>query len=326
MHNLTECLASLNIFRIQVHTPYPVGPVNTYLIKKKPYTLIDSGPDTEEARESLLTGLQKVGVQLEQIERIVLTHCHSDHTGLAKWLNETGGAEIFVHNREVRKLRPDYDEYMESLPFLQEAGLSPQEQDEIVADEDPAPKSVLPEQGVTQLLGGEIWEYDDMKINIINVPGHSSGCIALYDENSQIFFAGDFILRDITPNPVMEAKEPGSLERLQVLSQYMHSVESFARLPVKIVLPGHGSFIKGNTEITGALLKHHRERLEQYVSLIRGRELSAQQLMRLIYPKVKGYEIFLAISEVMAHLDNLFASGKLNKNEQNGVAYYSLIN
>lgn len=326
MHSITECLASLNIFRIQVHTPFAVGPVNTYLIKKKPYTLVDPGPNTEEARESLLAGLQEIGIKPDQIERIVLTHYHTDHTGLAKWLNETCGAGVFVHTREVRKLRPEYDYYPERIPFLLEAGLSQQEMDEIYADKDPAPRPILPDQGVTLLNGGELWEYDDRKIRIVHVPGHSSGCIALYDEDNQIFFAGDFILKDITPNPFMEAKEPGSLERLQVLSEYIHSVEYFAGLPIKIVLPGHGSFIEGNAEIAGKLLKHHRERLEQYVSLIRGREISAQQLMRLIYPDVKGFVIFLAISEVMAHLDYLFASGKLNKNEQNGVAYYSLKN
>ena len=323
MQYITEFLASMNIYRIPVDTPYPIGPVNSYLIKKRPYTLIDPGPDTAAAKQSLAAGLEKAGVRPEEVDRIVLTHFHNDHSGLAKWMNNVYGAEVFVHENEVRKLQPDYDYFTERISFLEEAGLSRQDLNAIYNDKDPVPNIVLPEQGVTMLSGGEVWTYDDRKIRIIHVPGHSSGHIALYDEDNQLFFAGDFVLKDITPNPFMEVKKFGSHERLPVLSQYITSIENFARLPVKIVLPGHGPFIEGNTEIAASLLGHHSKRLEQYESLINGREISAQQLMQEIYPRVKGFEIFLAISEVIAHLDYLVSSGRINRREQNGICYYS---
>lgn len=326
MRDINEFLASINIYRIQVPIPYPVGPINSYLIKKEPYTLIDTGTDTDEAKQSLVAGLAKVGVKPEQIKRIVLTHFHTDHSGLAKWMNELYGSEVYVHKREVRKLQPDYDYFSERIPFLKEAGLSEQELNEIYNDEDPAPEPILPEQGVTLLNGGELWEYDDRKLRIVHVPGHSSGHIGVLDEDNRVFFAGDFILKHITPNPFMEAKEMGSLERLPVLAQYINSIELFAGLPINFVLPGHGSFIEGNREIAAKLLRHHRTRLDKYQSLIRGREITAQQLMRLIYPEVKGFEIFLAASEVVAHLDYLVSGGLLNTSKQEGICYYSLKN
>lgn len=324
MQNPDEFLAALNIFRIKVHTPYPVGPVNSYLIKKSPYTLIDPGPSTDEARQTLTAGLAEAGVKPEQIERIVLTHYHTDHAGLANWLHNISGAEIFVHAQDVRKLKPQYDFYYERIPFLMETGLSRQELDEIIDDRDPVISPVVPDRGVTLVNGGELMDYEDRKIRVVHVPGHSSGHIGLMDEDNQIFFAGDFILKHITPNPLMEAREPDLKERLPVLSQYLNSVELFARLPIKLVLPGHGSFIEGNAEIAAKALKHHRDRLDYYISLINGREISAYQLMRLIYPDVRGFQTSLALSEVVAHLDYLFSGGRLNRLQQDGVFYYSL--
>lgn len=326
MQEINEFLNSLDIYRIKVPTPYPVGPTNSYLIKKKPYTLIDPGCETDEAKGVLLAGLEREGVQPEEIERIVLTHYHNDHCGLAHWLSGISGAEIFIHENEYRKLQPDYDFYGERITFLEEAGLSKEELHEIFEDKDPVPDPILPENGVTLLSGGELWDYEDRRIKIIHVPGHSNGHIALFDEEKQVFFSGDFVLKNITPNPFMEPIEKGSLERLPVLSQYINCIEYFAELPIKIVLPGHGSLLKGNNEVAAELLSHHQRRLEQYQSLIRGREVSAHQLMEVIYPNSKGYELFMAISEILAHLDLLTADGLLTVSKRDGICYYSLKN
>lgn len=326
MQEINEFLNSLHIYRIKVPTPYPVGPTNSYLIKKKPYTLIDPGCETDEAKEVLLAGLEREGVKPEEIERIVLTHYHNDHCGLAYWLHGINGAEIFVHQNEFRKLQPDYDYYGERMTFLQEAGLSQEELYEIFEDKDPVPDPILPEKGVTLVNGGEVWDYEDRQIKIIHVPGHSNGHIGLFDEDNQVYFSGDFILKNITPNPLMEPKEQGSPERLPVLSQYINCVELFAELPIRVVLPGHGGLIKGNAEITANLVRHHLKRLEHYQSLIRGREISAHQLMKVIYPDSKGYGIFLAISEILAHLDLLTTDGLLTVSKRDGICYYSLKN
>ncbi len=325
MQSPEEFLALQNIFRIKVHTPYPVGPVNAYLIKKRPYTLIDSGPDTDEGRETLLSGLEKAGVKPEEIERVIITHNHSDHSGLANWLNRISGAQIFVHRLEVRKMQNEYIYYQENLPFLHEAGLPQYELNNIINDIDPVPRPVLPNQGVTLLSGGELLEYADMKLRIHHLPGHCGGHICLHDEENHIFFAGDLILKHITPNPLMEAIEPDLKERLPVLSQYINSVNIFGGLSVKIALPGHGSFIQGNRDVAARAVRHHQDRLEHYLAVMDGKEYSVYELMRVLYPRVKGFQIYLALSEVNAHLDYLFSRGTLNSQEKQGVFYYSTL-
>ncbi len=104
----------MNIIPISVPTPFYVGPVNVYLIKEEPLTLIDTGPKTREALEALKEGLRRERVRVADIKRIVLTHAHEDHCGLAKQLrDEAKDSEVFVHGWETghRAARLEYDEH-----------------------------------------------------------------------------------------------------------------------------------------------------------------------------------------------------------------------
>ncbi|MCL6638730.1 MAG: MBL fold metallo-hydrolase [Firmicutes bacterium] len=312
----------LNIHKMKVPTPYPVGPVNCYLIMNPPYTLIDPGPNTGEAREALTAGLAGLGVRPGQIERVVLTHSHSDHCGLALWLAETAGAQVFVHRLEVRKLSFDYDYYSERLPFLQEAGLPLNILKEIFDDTDPVVKPVLPRRGVVELSGGELLEFSSGALRVYHVPGHCSGHICLFDEAGGSFFAGDFILKHITPNPIMEAKPPDLKKRLPTLAQYLAGLDLLASLPIRIIYPGHGENIEDSRWAVERARRHHFRQLETILSHLREKSLNAYQVMRALYPKIRGFQVFLGISEVVAHLDYLDTAGRAGWEERDGVRYY----
>lgn len=315
----------LNIHRIKVPTPYLIGPVNTYLIMTPPYTLIDPGPDTQQARGALLDGLSELGVNPARIERVVLTHSDSDHSGLARWLAVTTGAQVFVHRLEVRKLTFGYDYYSERLPFMQEAGLPLGALKEILEDSDPVVKPVLPRRGVVELAGGECLKFSSNELKIFHMPGHSGGHICLFDERGGSFFAGDFILKHITPNPIMEAEPPGFQKRYPTLTQYLAGLDLLAGLPVRIILPGHGSSIKDCAGAVAYARKHHARRLEDVLSLLQEEVLNAYQLMRVLYPKINGFQVYLGISETLAHLDYLCAAGRLEREERRGVMYYRTV-
>ncbi len=98
----------MKIIPLAIPTPFYVGNVNVYLIKEEPLTLIDVGPKTKEASDALRDKLRHNGVQIADIRRIVLTHAHVDHCGLAKQVrDEAKNAEIFVHNWESGHLFGD---------------------------------------------------------------------------------------------------------------------------------------------------------------------------------------------------------------------------
>src|SRR5215210_5407291 len=95
----------MRIIPISVPTPFYVGPVNVYLIKADPVTLIDVGPKTPEAVEALRRGLAKEGIGFADVRRIVLTHAHEDHCGLARQVrDEAKDAEVLIHDWETGHL------------------------------------------------------------------------------------------------------------------------------------------------------------------------------------------------------------------------------
>ena len=82
------------IHQIPLPTPFGVGDVNTWLLLGDPLTLVDAGPLQAEAEAALDAGLAEHGLRVEDLELIVLTHQHVDHTGLAGRLAERSGARV----------------------------------------------------------------------------------------------------------------------------------------------------------------------------------------------------------------------------------------
>ena len=121
----------MRIIPISLPTPFYIGPVNVYLIAEDPVTLIDTGPKTRECLDALREGLRRARFRVADIKRIVLTHAHEDHCGLAKSLrDEAKDAEVLVHGWETghRAGRLEYGEHRE---LLRRAGVPPREIEEM---------------------------------------------------------------------------------------------------------------------------------------------------------------------------------------------------
>ena len=116
------------IHRIEIPIPFPIGSVNLYFIRDSLPTLIDAGFYSEDSLKRVSVALENAGCRLSDVKRILLTHGHLDHVGLAGKISKISGAEIFVHPLDRSKsfwdLEKEQGKGMESfLGFLRKAGL-----------------------------------------------------------------------------------------------------------------------------------------------------------------------------------------------------------
>ncbi len=87
-------ITSVSVTCISIPTPWAVGPVNVYLLEDDPLTLIDTGPVDPASLGTLERELAAHGHRIEDLERVVLTHQHVDHWGLARAIVDRSGAEL----------------------------------------------------------------------------------------------------------------------------------------------------------------------------------------------------------------------------------------
>ncbi|WP_156896707.1 MBL fold metallo-hydrolase [Desulfovirgula thermocuniculi] len=315
----------LPIYRIELPTPYMVGPVNAYLIASPPYTLVDPGPETDQAKEMLRQALEEHGVPLEKVERVLLTHFHSDHSGLARWVHVNSGARVYAHPYDLAKLVPGYDFLGQRLPLIKGSGIPPSLLAEILQDKDPLPAPWVPEEAAAGLADGDEIHFAGGTLRVLHLPGHATGHLCFYDPGGRTLLAGDFLLPHITPNPLLEPDPGHPARRAPSLRQYLQSLERVESLEVERVLPGHGQEMSGCRQFVVLGREHHRARLQAVLEALEGNgRLTAFELTLKLFPNLKGFEVLLGLSEVMAHLDYLEESGKVGVLEDGGVAKYFL--
>jgi len=313
----------LPVYQISLPTPYPVGPVNVYLILSEPYTLVDAGPETAEARAMLKEALAARNLSLSDLKRVVLTHSHADHSSLAGWLQDVSGAKVFVHPIELNRLLRPQNPIAERLSFLYETGCPQAIIQQMIAARDKLPAPKIREDGAVELKGGEELPFEGGGLKVYHFPGHAPGHLCLYDPEGGNFFSGDFLLPHITPNPLVEFEPDHPGRRIHTLSIYLEGLRKVNDMAIKTVWPGHGEVFSDHRKLIASYYEHHESRLQYLLEILgRNRELTVFQLSRLVYSDLNDLDIFLSLSEIQAHLDVLSERGLVIAREQEKVFYY----
>ena len=319
------------IHTLSIPTPFAVGRVNCYLIEDEPLTLVDTGPNSGKALDELDIALREHGHQIDDLERIVITHQHIDHTGLLGILARRSGAEVVVLDLLA--------------PVLEEFGAYAERDDELA--ESLMLRHGIPRDVVTALRSmsrafrawggsapvdrrledGEELTFGNRTLQALHRPGHSPSDTLFWDADRQLLIGGDHLIGHISSNPLIsrplggKSGEPGD-GRPRALVTYMRSLSETRAMPVETVLPGHGEPVTDHVKLIDERFALHERRAAKIGGLIAEKPMSAYEIAQSLWGNVAVTQAYLTLSEVLGHVDLLIDRGEVRETEVGGVIRY----
>ncbi|MGD9046454.1 MAG: MBL fold metallo-hydrolase [Anaerolineae bacterium] len=331
--NLEPSLPHLHA--IELPTPFPVGPITVYLAEApasapgEPLTLIDTGPLAAEAQAALEAGLRHLGYALTDLERILVTHAHADHFGLAANLVAASGAQVLTHSWNLSALGDylaDRERRVQFYAALLRQAAVPSDILRAVGQATrgvnrfarPVAVDDTLAEGDTLRLAGRTWQ-------VFHTPGHAAGLICLYEPVSRTLLSSDHLLADISSNPLVEPPPPGQSERLRSLALYRESLQRIASSDVAQALPSHGPVIRDVSGLVRQRLAFHKRRVARVLDTLHNGARTTWDVTYALFPDRSPLDTFLAVSELIGHLDLLEMEGRIAGEEKRGVIYWKLL-
>ncbi|MEM8512589.1 glyoxylase-like metal-dependent hydrolase (beta-lactamase superfamily II) [Massilia sp. MP_M2] len=320
---VTEIVPGLYWARMPL--PFALDHVNLWLLRddveqdgamRAGWSVIDTGAGTDATRagwEQLLA----TGLDGQALVRVIATHCHPDHVGLAGWLCERFGAPFWTTTGEFGFMRmmaaalPGVDG-PSAIPHFERHGL----RDAAMLDQMGSRRNYYPslvptvplaytrlqdKQDVT--IGGQLWR-------VITGFGHSPEHASLYCAHRNILVSGDMVLPRISTNVSVFAVEPDG----NPLQLYLDSLGKFADLPDDVlVLPSHGKPFRGLHTRIRQLREHHVDRLAEVLAACAVPQ-SATDIVPIMFRRpLDAHQLSFALGEALAHLHKLWYDGQLTR-------------
>lgn len=301
------------IFWARIPLPWSLDHINVYLFDEGDgWSVIDTGAKGKTGMATW-TAFEDTALAGRPIKRVIATHMHPDHLGLAGWLVEQHKAEFwttqteyllastlwnsagaeFPENELNYLFRSGVDRSFE--PMIRAAGYGNYKKGVYALP----PSYMRIEDGSEFELGGRQWR-------VVIGRGHSPEHACLYCLDEPLFIGGDQVLPAITSNVSVYGREPLG----NPLAHWLSSLDRMRALPGNpLVLPSHGRAFYGLEARLDALINGHLEKLEKLHGWCQEPRTVVKTFRALYRRKIEGMDFYLALGEAVAHLHLLESLG-----------------
>jgi glyoxylase-like metal-dependent hydrolase (beta-lactamase superfamily II) len=299
---------------LRLPLPMALNHVNAYALEGDDgWTLVDTGFASAET-QGLWQGLLDGPLAGRPVARVLVTHHHPDHVGLAGWF-QSRGAELLMPRTGwlyARMLTLDTQDHpsLQAMDFLRRAGM-PAEMLARRETERPFNFSdvVAPmPTGFTRIAEGDVLTLGTRRWLVRMGNGHAPEHATLWSLDDSLILAGDQLLPGISANIGVYATEPGA----DPLREWLASCRAFQPLAKAdhLVLPGHKTPYTGLPARLSTMIAEHEGALDRLLTRLAQGPATACDLFPTLYRReIRPGEYGLALAEAVAHVNHLAAQG-----------------
>lgn len=291
--------------------------VNVFLVEDEGGTaVIDTGIG-DDATRALWSSLLDGPLQRRPVTRIIATHFHPDHVGMAGWLAERTGSPLLMSQTEYLtcltiQLDPDAANAEPYRAFYLAHGLDPAVADRLLTNGHRYLRMItgLP-RTFRRLIAGETLHIGGRRFDVLSGGGHSPEQVMLHCPADGLLLAADQVLARISPNISVQANDPEG----DPLGIYLRSLAALKKaIPADtLILPGHNLPFVGLHARLDELAAHHALRCDAILAACRNQRLSAAELVPVVFGRAidDPHQMSFAFSEALAHANLLLRQGRL---------------